>query len=61
MPSPSLAGLGLSSLRCGRPSLCRFGLPNIEFVVGFDDTSRVRQRGENGGICPAFAYCKHPK
>ncbi|PSC73673.1 autophagy-related 16 [Micractinium conductrix] len=37
----------------------RFGLPNMEFAVGFGDMSSIA--GErDGGLCPLMIYCKKP-
>ncbi|PSC68200.1 KDEL motif-containing 1 [Micractinium conductrix] len=37
----------------------RFGLPDMEFAVGFGDISRIRGE-DNGGLCPLLIYCKTP-
>ncbi|KAL4427661.1 hypothetical protein ABPG75_001750 [Micractinium tetrahymenae] len=39
----------------------RFGLPDMEFVVGFGrDIGKADKPGANGGLCPVFTYCKSP-
>lgn len=51
----------LTRQSAGHPP-CRFGLPDMEFVVGFSsDIGKVDTPGANGTICPLFTYCKHPK
>ena len=39
---------------------CRFGLPSLEFAVGFGDVSQISGEEDNGGLCPLLTYCKRP-